>query len=295
MTGIVIDPPGSTYGPRLPKNYEIIWIMEGEVKATFGQTVLLAKEGTFLFRPPGLRDYYEWSTKGRTVHAYVQFDLPGSKRTSFPKKGIPLFRRLPPNDVLRPLFAYLLKIEESKDPALAPLLAQTLDLMLLAYRSGEVTVKAKPSSRLPELMEKAIGLILDCTAKDPPVRLRLSELSRQLNTSPENLCRQFQKNVRLGPLEYAKMVRLDRAANALRGTPQSLKQIAASTGFYDAYHLSRSFKRVYGMSPKSFRETEDNEWLTQKNPLFRILYKGMDPRWAASTQGPASKTEKPGP
>jgi transcriptional regulator GlxA family with amidase domain len=76
----------------------------------------------------------------------------------------------------------------------------------------------------------------------------------------------------LGPLEYAKLARLDRVANQLRRTPLSLKEIALSTGFYDAYHLSRSFKQVYGLSPKAFKESPYNEWLSQKNPIIRTLY-----------------------
>jgi len=110
------------------------------------------------------------------------------------------------------------------------------------------------------------------TSQDPPERLSLTELSKAVHTSPENLCRLFQKSLQLGPLEYAKLVRLDRAANLLRRTNQSLKQIAASTGFYDAFHLSKSFKKVYGLSPKNFKVSKLNEWITQKNPIVQTLY-----------------------
>jgi AraC-like DNA-binding protein len=52
----------------------------------------------------------------------------------------------------------------------------------------------------------------------------------------------------------------------------SLKEIGLSNGFYDAYHFSRSFKEVYGIPPKEYRESKVVDDITQKNPIIRILY-----------------------
>jgi AraC-like DNA-binding protein len=272
VTGVTADPPGATYGPRLSNNYELIWIMEGEVKATFGQATIQGKEGTFLFRRPGVRDYYEWSTRSRTVHAYVQFDIPRRGGFSIPSKGVPASRKIADNDVLRPLFNYLLKLDTLKEPKRTELMVPTLELMLRSYISGQIGVKPQMASQVPELVEHSVEVITRKTSLEPPEPMSLTELARAVNTSPENLCRLFQKSLHLGPLEYAKMVRLDRAAHLLRRTNQSLKQIAASTGFYDAFHLSRSFKKVYGLSPKEFKVSKLNEWITQKNPIVQTLY-----------------------
>ena len=272
VTGVTADPPGATYGPRLSDNYELIWIMEGEVKATFGQATIQGKEGTFLFRRPGVRDYYEWSVRSRTVHAYVQFNLARRGSFSIPSKGVPASRKIADNDVLRPLFNYLLKLDTLKEPKRTELMVPTLELLLRSYISGQVEVKPQLASQVPELVERSVAVITRKTSLDPPEPLTLTELARAVHTSPENLCRLFQKSLRLGPLEYAKLVRLDRAANLLRRTNQSLKQVAASTGFYDAFHLSKSFKTVYGLSPRDFKMSKLNEWITQKNPIVQTLH-----------------------
>jgi len=52
-TGTVIDPPGATYGPRVPDRYEFIWVMEGEAAITFGPKTLKVEAGTLLLRGPG--------------------------------------------------------------------------------------------------------------------------------------------------------------------------------------------------------------------------------------------------
>ncbi len=272
VTGVTADPPGATYGPRLSDNYELIWIMEGEVKATFDQAVIQGKEGTFLFRRPGVRDYYEWSTRNRTIHAYVQFDIPRRGGFPIPSKGVPVSRKIADNDVLRPLFNYLLQLDSLKEPQRTELMVPTLELLLKSYISGQVKVKPQLAAQVPELVERSVEVITRKTTQSPPERLSLTELAKTVHSSPENLCRLFQKSLNLGPLEYAKMVRLDRAANLLRRTNQSLAQIAAATGFYDGFHLSKSFKKVYGLSPKEFKGSKLNEWITQKNPIVQTLY-----------------------
>lgn len=269
--GVTIDPPGATYGPRVQNHYEIIWMMEGEAKATFDRKTIEVVEGSILLRYPGVKDYYEWSPKRRTVHAYVHFDLDPQRRARLSKPVVPASRKMPPNDILRPLFGFLLQAVGMVEPLRSELALPALDLMLRAYVSGEVTVKPSPHPRLPEAVERAVEAIRENTAQSPPAPLRLKELSQAAHTTPENLCRLFKKSLQVGPLEYVKLARLDRAANQLRRTPSSLKEIALSTGFYDAFHLSRSFKKVYGVSPKEFRETEANEWIAQKNPIIRML------------------------
>lgn len=273
VAGITIDPPGATYGPRLQNHFEFIWLMEGEATATFDKQVIRAEAGTILLRRAGVKDYYEWSPRRRTVHAYVQFDLDTAGRKAL-KPSIPSFRVLPPNDVIRPLFGYLLNLEQMKEPLRSKLMVPALGLMLQSYATGEWTVKPQPAAHLPEAVERAVEAIRSNTSQEPPEPLHLKDLAQAGRTTPENLCRLFKKSLELGPLEYAKLARLDRAANQLRRSSLSLKEIATTTGFYDAYHLSRSFKQVYGLSPKEFRESGYNEWISQKNPIIRTLYIG---------------------
>jgi transcriptional regulator GlxA family with amidase domain len=188
------------------------------------------------------------------------------------ESSFPSFREMPPNDVIRPLFGYLLNLEGKKEPLRSRLMQPALELMLESYITGEWKVKPQPAAQLPEPVERAVEAIRVKSAQSPPETLHLRELAREACTTPENLCRLFKKSLELGPLEYAKLVRLDRAANQLRRTPLRMKEIAAATGFYDAYHFSRTFKQVYGLSPKEFRESTDNDWISQRNPIIRTLY-----------------------
>ncbi|RQO49978.1 AraC family transcriptional regulator [Variovorax sp. KBW07] len=64
----------------------------------------------------------------------------------------------------------------------------------------------------------------------------------------------FRGAIGLGPKEYARVMRFDRAL-ALAGDPgQSWADIAVDAGYSDQAHLSREFSALAGMSPQAWRQ-----------------------------------------
>jgi AraC-like DNA-binding protein len=273
---ITVDRPGATYGPRTMVHYEFIWIMDGEATIHFGRQKIHARSGTVLLRQPGVRDYYQWSTKSRTTHAYIHFDLDRRREAEFSWPSVPTHRVVPEYDILRPLMGFIVGLGALPEPELPSLELPALDMLIRAYVSGQVAIAAKVPRTPPDAVSRAVDAILVHTERQGNTALRLGELAKAVNTSPENLCRVFKRSSGLSPLEYAKLVRLDRAAAQMRNTSLSLKLIAGANGFYDAFHLSRSFTKVYGVAPKVFRESERSDWLTMRNPVTRtLLHRGL--------------------
>jgi AraC-like DNA-binding protein len=65
----------------------------------------------------------------------------------------------------------------------------------------------------------------------------------------------FKKETGMTIKAYQMMLQINEAARLLRETDLSLSEIAAKTGFYDAFYLSKMFKRHKGVSPRIFRDT----------------------------------------
>ncbi len=83
--------------------------------------------------------------------------------------------------------------------------------------------------------------------------LTLARVARRANLSPSRFSHLFRADAGVGPNQYLRNVRLDRAAELLRSSTLSIKEIMAAVGFNDPSHFSRDFRRRYGVSPQSFR------------------------------------------
>lgn len=66
------------------------------------------------------------------------------------------------------------------------------------------------------------------------------------------LCRLFQRFGHGTPYRLLTRLKMNRAAELLLDHGLLVKETAAELGFADAYHFSRSFKRVYGLAPERF-------------------------------------------
>jgi AraC-like DNA-binding protein len=56
------------------------------------------------------------------------------------------------------------------------------------------------------------------------------------------------------PREHLERLRIDRAAYALRSGSIPIARIASEAGYADPFHFSRVFRRVFGCSPRAFRD-----------------------------------------
>ncbi len=72
--------------------------------------------------------------------------------------------------------------------------------------------------------------------------------------SRSTLHRHFRKCFGLAPLDYLLRLRLAKAADRLIQTDAPISRIAFQVGFHDSNYFSRQFRKVYGLSPRTFRK-----------------------------------------
>lgn len=92
---------------------------------------------------------------------------------------------------------------------------------------------------------------LDACSHDNPTVEDLAELA---NLSPFYLLRTFRQQVGMPPHAYLMQVRLSRA-KALLCQGWAIANVAQETGFADQSHLSRQFKRTWGITPGQYQRT----------------------------------------
>lgn len=82
----------------------------------------------------------------------------------------------------------------------------------------------------------------------------LADLAEMVHMSPSSLSHSFKRRLGCSPIEYVLSLRVQRAAELLRDTMESITKIGEDVGFADSNYFSRQFKTRLGMSPSAYRQ-----------------------------------------
>jgi AraC-like DNA-binding protein len=81
----------------------------------------------------------------------------------------------------------------------------------------------------------------------------LRDIAKATQVDEAYLCRLFRRYDHQSPHELVTRLRMNKAVELLNDPRLLIKQVATEVGYADPFHFSRTFKRTFGVSPKSFR------------------------------------------
>lgn len=86
-------------------------------------------------------------------------------------------------------------------------------------------------------------------------RLSVGDIAKVAGLEGTRLARQFKKQTGVAPRHYLTDARFELAKALIRGSGKTLTQIAAEAGFTDQSHMTNTFRRRTGMTPRDFRKS----------------------------------------
>jgi AraC family transcriptional regulator len=84
-------------------------------------------------------------------------------------------------------------------------------------------------------------------------KIAIREMAECVVLSKSHFSREFRHSLGCSPMAYVAALRVERAKLMMTSTRQRLTEIALACGFSDQSHLTRSFRRVVGMTPARWR------------------------------------------
>jgi AraC family transcriptional regulator len=84
-------------------------------------------------------------------------------------------------------------------------------------------------------------------------RIHIKQLARLVGLSASHFCRAFKCSFGASPRDYVLRRRIEVAQALMLTTPDALSAIAVSCGMCDQPHFTRSFRRIVGESPSTWR------------------------------------------
>ena len=122
-----------------------------------------------------------------------------------------------------------------------------LNLLLIELRNAYRAMGRKED----ELVAKVIRFLQENSSE----HYIIEQLSQQFYVNRKTLDRRFLKTTGKSVYRYQRDLKLEAIKRQLIEYPAvSLQELAKNYGFYDEFHLSRTFKAVYGISPATYRK-----------------------------------------
>jgi AraC family transcriptional regulator len=100
-----------------------------------------------------------------------------------------------------------------------------------------------------------LSRVLDKLKTEHSRRVTIGELARDAGVHPVHLSRVFRRCVGEGISDYVHRLRIRAACEQMLVPGTSLAELSFNTGFADQSHFTRSFRKITGMTPATFRST----------------------------------------
>ena len=128
---------------------------------------------------------------------------------------------------------------------------QMMTLLLTLQRSGiYVYEQLKQDNSISHDIEDALRYI----AQNYAMPITLEDVASQINLTPTYLSRKFRKVTGTTFKEYVNYIRIRQASQMLLTTDDSVTKIAVNCGFNSSNYFKDCFRRINGVSPRTFRK-----------------------------------------
>jgi AraC family transcriptional regulator len=256
-----IETARSTFGPFRCNRFGLAWIVDGGGTTALDQSSIDTRPGTVLLMQPGMVLRHDWGPR-RSFQSFIVFDFedlePGWPRLS----AWPLFRHLDPREFIFSLWRYVIAAEHG-DGARSATVHPCVELLLRMFLTGRTAELAATSAVFSEPVERAISFLQARFHARPDTDVKLDQVARHARVSVQHLCRLFKREIGASPMECLRLMRVELAASLLERQGIALAEIAERLGYSSAFHLSRTFKQLYGVTPRDYR-TAFNAGLTTR-------------------------------
>ncbi len=218
----------------------------------------LTRPGEVLIYGPGdLQDYATEPRTGRWHLLWVHFvpRLPWEVWLRWPANEAGLKSLRLEGEIQREFAAAMrrmIHVSRRKIPFASDLAANALEEALLW-----ANVAASRDTWLS--LDPRVRQAIDHLVSNSRAPFRLDALARHCGVSVSRLAHLFKQQTGATPQQFAERHRLEHAGELLRLTGLSVAEVAAETGYADAFYFSTRFRRHTGHSPLQFRKIRARE------------------------------------
>jgi len=237
---------------KVTSSYEMFWVVQGKASCKTGPNAFTVSQGDVVLLRPGQEVRWSFSKSLQSFLYVISFDVCGLPESWQKVNGWPLKRTMPDNDVIRPLFEFVIKHAECTGEKASPAVALAVQTMMIAFVSGPLDRPQAPVNGYPVIVTRVLKCIGDLIACRPGYAVTLEDMAEAAGSSASQVCRLFREYVGCSPLELVYQLRITRSLIGL-GAGERVESLAYKFGFSSPSHYTRRFKALLGMSPQKMQ------------------------------------------
>ncbi|MBQ7839333.1 MAG: helix-turn-helix transcriptional regulator [Lachnospiraceae bacterium] len=244
---------GALHPDRIMQEHDFVYILSGSWDIYQEDTLYSLTAGDVLLLHAGKHHYGLTPCAPGTRTMYIHIGTAADDRTgeaqlsSKPENSdivsLPTLINCRGNSIVQSLFADIIYALNTKSYGYEVRLNALFSLLLLEMHSSLSVV----ASEQDEAVEKIIRLF----QRNPEKHYTVKQLADYLSISEKTLSRRFLKYCGKTVYAYQYDLKLEAVRQFLTVNPAAtLREAALNYGFCDEFHLSKTFKKKFGVSPK---------------------------------------------
>ena len=102
---------------------------------------------------------------------------------------------------------------------------------------------------------KVVDTVLDYIYTNIKYKISIDTIAKELAYSKEYLIRTFKSQMGMTPGQFIVALKLDMSSQLLLSSSCSVVDVSSEFSFFDQSHYIKTFKSIYGVSPKSYKKS----------------------------------------
>lgn len=253
--GLQQCPPGYTYNHKVPNEYHIHFILNGEGVFEINDAVYHLKADDIFLIPKNCPIHYYADSSHPWEYGWITFD--GEMAGKYLEyagltENSPIIHSGTPNQRYLPMIRKILDANQltiANEIRRVGYLYEILTVLIDAQNNSGFSKKTRYDYSSDTYVDYALQYI-----SSNYDHTNVQDIADYVGINRSYLSFIFEKKLQVSPQEYLVRYRLNMAEQLLITTSRSVQDIAGCVGYDNPLTFSKIFKQRYGASPKHFRD-----------------------------------------
>jgi AraC family transcriptional regulator len=237
-------------GINIGQGFQLERVLEGTLQQGF------VPPGGSCICPSYYRQAYRWDRRNQIIYINLTPELLSRHKIALLKTDcVELIPHFAVQDPLIYQIGLALKAELETNGASSCLYAESAATLLAVHLLRHYSTRIfKIRDYVGGLPQYKLRQAIDYIQAHLSENISLETIANHIDLSCYHFCRLFKQSTGFSPHQYVIQQRVKRAKQLLRQGKMSIGEIAIACGFSHQSHLNRHFKRLTGVTPKTWIE-----------------------------------------